>query len=734
MHPERETKALPRRAQTSSSFSIISTIRSVYNYFTNSTPLDSTSLSGSGDHSHDLKGAPSDEPSSSNVECKSKRLMYVPHGRWAFVKDVEVTDTATLNIITENDNTSVRICTSAFGGEVIPHIVKRWKQNIVPARNPMFKELALYRLPQFLLPLQGEVVPHIIGVYGRPTFTDVKMELPDSSFWFEASPRMPEVLKSLCIEAYKKLHARGVLHGSVDLRHILISGSGKIQILDFTKSRVKVKPSSPDFGIAKATNAEFEQELRKVMFKLDYQSARSFETSRYLTTCVQSQINQWNEADGLECEYQIRNIPLTGDNVSFPFSDRKQWKEWNADWDRRPLKFEMPGQTPEELDTRWEQFNQWLYDNEMLYWRIVYNSVVKTMAEPPAPAPKRKRKANTAPDDTPSPKRLCSPSPSSSTSTITSIEPQDIQMGSRPSTSFTVPQHATNPAVESLSTEIPSSSDSDDDSDIELLDPEIVIKEEEEVYPVPYVPTTSNIFSVQEPTGLPTSSSCSDPPEPIVRDFINHPFDGPKGFYVPHPPLEARASLQRILWMRAENAARCTQAGLPYKFQVGRIQYGQSGSGGHKHISGLSMGGMKRKQEELEELDRSGHLKNKRRLLIEDHESQPDLGYGTTFLDIRNGRFLSKSEFTKRQGRDKREGKGKGKESAPGLRSILKPTAPVKTLSWKRRAWPSIPETPLSPKMGPEKMAIRMKEPNAVYNSVRDHRLDKKVDWHFQAY
>lgn len=275
-------------------------------------------------------------------------------------------------------------------------------------------------------------------------------------------------------------------------------------------------------------------------------------------------------------------------------------------------------------------------------------------------------------------------------------------------------------------TEIPSSSDSDDDSDIELLDPEIVIKEEEEVYPVPYVPTTSNIFSVQEPTGLPTSSSCSDPPEPIVRDFINHPFDGPKGFYVPHPPLEARASLQRILWMRAENAARCTQAGLPYKFQVGRIQYGQSGSGGHKHISGLSMGGMKRKQEELEDLDRSGHLKNKRRLLIEDHESEPDLGYGTTFLDIRNGRFLSKSEFTKRQGRDKREGKGKGKESAPGLRSILKPTAPVKTLSWKRRAWPSIPETPLSPKMGPEKMAIRMKEPNAVYNSVRDHRLDKK--------
>lgn len=279
------------------------------------------------------------------------------------------------------------------------------------------------------------------------------MELPDSSFWFEASPRMPEVLKSLCIEAYKKLHARGVLHGSVDLRHILISGSGKIQILDFTKSRVKVKPSSPDFGIAKATNAEFEQELRKVMYKLDYQSARSFETSRYLTTCVQSQINQWNEADGLECEYQIRNIPLTGDNVSFPFSDRKQWKEWNADWDRRPLKFEMPGQTPEELDTRWEQFNQWLYDNEMLYWRTVYNSVVKTMAEPPAPAPKRKRKANTAPDDTPSPKRLCSPSPSSSsTSTTTSVEPQDIQMGSRPSTSFTVPQHATNPAVESLST------------------------------------------------------------------------------------------------------------------------------------------------------------------------------------------------------------------------------------------------------------------------------------------
>lgn len=599
-------------------------------------------------------------------------------------------------------------------------------------------QLALYRLPQYLLLLQGEIVPHVIGVFANSQGVDVKMELPHPLFWFEASSNMPEVLKARCIEAYRKLHMHGILHDSVELRHILVNGSGRVQIVDFTKSRAKTP--APEYGIAEANDQDFEREMREVMYKLNYRSAKSFETSRYLIGNLRSEVNRRNEKAGFDHRYYITGVPRTGDTTILPFPDEQLWKEWNTDSDRRPLKFEVPGRTRQTLDIAWKKFKEWLYREEIEYWRKVYRSMVQT----PARGPSLKRKASTALDDTPSSKRLCS-SPSPFTLTSTTPGPQDITMGNELSSPSTRAWDDTDLAVENPTTgtlvplsyvahlvkylsdvfyAVPTSSQSSPSNTQHSED----IATEEEPFPELFVPTTSNIYSVEEcgPLDLPIASSflSSEPRNPVVRDFVDKPFDGPKGFYVPYPPLETRVSLQRTLFMRAANAAKCTQAGLPYNFDRGRLEYAQNYPP-EERLSGFSKGAMKRKQEQLEELNRNGRPKKKQRLAVQDHESKPGCGYGTTFLDIRGGRFLSESEFIKRQARNQRDhdAKGQGKEPASGVRGILKPTPPVKTFSYNKEDWP-VPQTPLSPKMGPEKIAVRSEELRAVYNSVIDQRLD----------
>lgn len=104
MHTDRETKPLPRRTQPSSSFSILSTVRSVFNYFTDRTPLEPTSLSSVEERSrHSIKStdhAIHNEQSSSKPKTDLKRLLYFPHGRWKHTQDLEVTETAILDTIT----------------------------------------------------------------------------------------------------------------------------------------------------------------------------------------------------------------------------------------------------------------------------------------------------------------------------------------------------------------------------------------------------------------------------------------------------------------------------------------------------------------------------------------------------------------------------------------------------------------------------------------------------------
>ncbi|KAJ3719685.1 hypothetical protein C8R42DRAFT_542846, partial [Lentinula raphanica] len=71
---------------------------------------------------------------------------------------------------------------------------------------------------------QGICVPHVIGVFAAPAVINVVMEPPHHSFWIEASTDMPLSLKQRCVDAIAQIHSCGVLHGDIELRHMLIGG------------------------------------------------------------------------------------------------------------------------------------------------------------------------------------------------------------------------------------------------------------------------------------------------------------------------------------------------------------------------------------------------------------------------------------------------------------------------------------------------------------------------------
>ncbi|THU94836.1 hypothetical protein K435DRAFT_560368, partial [Dendrothele bispora CBS 962.96] len=96
-----------------------------------------------------------------------------------------------------------------IGGKTITYVCKSWKTST--EWNDGFY-------------LEALVVPYIISLFTAPGFINVAMEPPHHSFWIEASTDMPLILKQRCVEAFEKLHACGVLHGDVELRHMLIGG------------------------------------------------------------------------------------------------------------------------------------------------------------------------------------------------------------------------------------------------------------------------------------------------------------------------------------------------------------------------------------------------------------------------------------------------------------------------------------------------------------------------------
>ncbi|KAJ7275317.1 hypothetical protein B0H12DRAFT_1086722 [Mycena haematopus] len=202
--------------------------------------------------------------------------------------------------------------------------------------------LALYKLQ--LKSLQGRVVPTIINVYSCLGAVDVAMEPPHHSFWIEASADMPHVLKKRCVEAFEKLHSAGVLHGDIELRHMLFGGDARVTIIDFQASRA-LEPN-PEVGLAAATPDELRLEMRKVKFKLDYEDARAREDEKLMRAARLARRNQ---------KGRTLEEPLPEDVVDPPIDSRV----WNLEWVGAPVnptRFIMPGQSAEDIERAVEDF------------------------------------------------------------------------------------------------------------------------------------------------------------------------------------------------------------------------------------------------------------------------------------------------------------------------------------------------------------------------------------------
>lgn len=260
------------------------------------------------------------------------------------------------------------------------------------------------------------MIPAIIGVYVADSAINIAMELPDNSFWFEATNDMPDDLKEQCVLAFDKIHSRGVLHNDVALRHMLIGSKGNVVIIDFQKSQVL--PGDDTFGIEDCSQADIRLEKRKVKFQLDYQGAVAKE-------------NIWrNHYAEMDPETRLNSKEYSLD----PIIDGPEWRtEW-LDNGFESSCFILPGQDVKEVQNSLKHFSA----REYYQWQVIPSSESALPPCPSAPGyspivvpnvPKRKRSCDQTDTHTTPVKRQRQETnhpPSPSTDSRSSQPPQKI--------------------------------------------------------------------------------------------------------------------------------------------------------------------------------------------------------------------------------------------------------------------------------------------------------------------
>ncbi|KAJ7139847.1 hypothetical protein C8R44DRAFT_765572 [Mycena epipterygia] len=269
-----------------------------------------------------------------------QKAIYQPHGKWAWTAGLPFRDSEPSLLLSSGVMCSAFLKTGKIGDRPVRYVSKVWLTK--EKWHGFFSELALYKVQ--LKSLQGRVVPAIINVYSYAGAVDVAMEPPHHSFWIEASPDMPHVLKKRCVEAFEKLHAAGVHHGDIELRHMLIGGDARVTIIDFQASRALVPNAAVQ--LAGATPDELRMEMRKVKFKLDYEGARAWEDEKLMRAARLARRNQ----AGRKLE-----PPIEEDKLDPPIDSL----EWNLEWIGAPVepaRFVMPGQSAEDVQSAVEEF------------------------------------------------------------------------------------------------------------------------------------------------------------------------------------------------------------------------------------------------------------------------------------------------------------------------------------------------------------------------------------------
>ena len=220
-----------------------------------------------------------------------------------------------------------------------------------------------------------------MGVYTGPGKIDIAMDLPHPIFWMEASASMPVVLKDRVVEAFQKLHERGIVHGDVALRHILIGADTRVTLIDFQASRAD--DPNEDLGLAATYPGEKELEMRRVKFLLDVENARQKEFRRSKAAHKRSVRNRARAQ-------RRRELLRHGITMGLPMDEPKPLADtheppvpldeleryWMEDANDDPRRFIVPGSSESEVARAISSFLQRIRDMEEsdCDWSIIGNS------------------------------------------------------------------------------------------------------------------------------------------------------------------------------------------------------------------------------------------------------------------------------------------------------------------------------------------------------------------------
>ena len=368
----------------------------------------------------------------------------------------------------------------------------------------------------------------------RPGEISVAMEPPHPSFWIEASPDMPDVLKERCIDAFEKLHARKVLHGDVELRHMLIGGDAKVTLIDFQASR----SLDPDDAVMlrSAKPAEFLLEMRKVKFKLNYQGSREKESNKVMAFEARTARNKMRRQQHKRKARGERLGPIS-DYEEDPPEDKTEppvnKQDWNENWviaaDAVPTRFVMPGQSPEDIEREIQSF---------------LAIVDRMKSEQTSTTHDASRSLSTPPPSPPQPPLILQDSQTSSPSEGTDDpSPRPVKRQRSEATPSTLPSHSSawGKSNTHTRTHIPAPLP----GNLSQPFPNHSVPPTARRSSAFNVPTASHSNAASSSSALPPPDSSKSRFPPIkVRDFAYEPYTGPRGFYVPHLPTEARAKLE----------------------------------------------------------------------------------------------------------------------------------------------------------------------------------------------
>ncbi|KAF5355743.1 hypothetical protein D9756_003930 [Leucocoprinus leucothites] len=267
--------------------------------------------------------------------------LYIPKGRWQWTHQVVFENRPEEVQISNNHQYSLTVKTAKIYQETITYISKLW-----PRENKwdgFAREVALHKTQ--LRAIHGVAVPALIGVHTNFDGIQMTYDVPHHSFWIQASPDMPDVLKRRCLQAYDQLHCQGVLHGNVEFENILIGGDGRVKIINFERSRSS-KPKT-DVKLEAADRIDFKMEMREVHYKLDYMGARQKERVTW------------------ESRHNLQEIRFPAGNTSrihsrYPYSISRESPADPTRWSLprlwKPRRFVVPGQSAERFHHHLKQF------------------------------------------------------------------------------------------------------------------------------------------------------------------------------------------------------------------------------------------------------------------------------------------------------------------------------------------------------------------------------------------